>query len=50
MVHGRDGLDELTLNGVSDVAEVREHTVRNFTLEAGEAGLAQAPLSALAGV
>ena len=49
VVHGRDGLDELTLNGVSDVAEVREHTVRNFTLEAGEAGLMQAPLSALAG-
>src|SRR5271154_6816192 len=49
VVHGRDGLDELTLNGVSDVAEVREHAVRNFTVEAGEAGLAQAPLSALAG-
>src|SRR6202789_1786602 len=49
VVHGRDGLDELTLNGVSDVAEVREHTVRHFTLEAGEAGLKQAPLSALAG-
>jgi anthranilate phosphoribosyltransferase len=49
VVHGRDGLDELTLNGVSDVAEVREHTVRNFTLEAGQVGLAAAPLSALAG-
>jgi anthranilate phosphoribosyltransferase len=49
VVHGRDGLDELTLNGVSDVAEVREQTVRNFTVEAGEAGLAQAPLAALAG-
>jgi anthranilate phosphoribosyltransferase len=49
VVHGRDGLDELTLNGVSDVAEVREHTVRNFTLEAADAGLQQAPLSALAG-
>src|ERR1700677_1108328 len=49
VVHGRDGLDELTLNGVSDVAEVREHTVRHFTLEAGEAGLGQATLSALAG-
>ncbi len=35
VVHGRDGLDELTLNGVSEVAEVRDHTVRNFTLEAG---------------
>jgi anthranilate phosphoribosyltransferase len=49
VVHGRDGLDELTLNGVSEVAEVREHTVRNFTLEAGDAGLRQAPLSALQG-
>jgi anthranilate phosphoribosyltransferase len=49
VVHGRDGLDELTLNGVSEVAEVREHTVRNFILEAGDAGLQQAPLSALQG-
>jgi anthranilate phosphoribosyltransferase len=49
VVHGRDGLDELTLNGVSDLAEVRGGTVRNFTLEAGEAGLAHAPLQALAG-
>jgi anthranilate phosphoribosyltransferase len=49
VVHGRDGLDELTLNGVSDVAEVREHTVRNFTLAASDAGLNPAPLQALAG-
>jgi anthranilate phosphoribosyltransferase len=49
VVHGRDGLDELTLNGMSDMAEVREHTVHNFTVEAGDVGLAAAPLSALAG-
>lgn len=49
VVHGRDGLDELTLTGISEVAEVREHTVRNFTLEPAEAGLAQAPVAALAG-
>src|ERR1700677_2090935 len=49
VVHGRDGLDELALNGVSEVAEVREHTVRNFSFEAGDVGLAPAPLSALAG-
>src|SRR3984957_10596039 len=49
VVHGRDGLDELTLNGVSEVAEVRDQTVRNFTLEASDAGLQQAPLSALQG-
>jgi anthranilate phosphoribosyltransferase len=49
VVHGRDGLDELTLNGLSDLAEVRQQKVRSFTLDAGEAGLARAPLSALAG-
>jgi anthranilate phosphoribosyltransferase len=49
VVHGRDGLDELSLNGVSDVAEVREHTVRNFSVEAGDTGLQAAPLSALSG-
>jgi anthranilate phosphoribosyltransferase len=49
VVHGRDGLDELSLNGVSDVAEVREHTVRNSSLEAGDTGLQSAPLSALIG-
>ena len=42
-------MDELTLNGVSDVAEVRELAVRNFTLEPGEVGLMQAPLHAVAG-
>jgi anthranilate phosphoribosyltransferase len=49
VVHGRDGLDELTLNGLSDVAEVRGQQVRDFTLEPGELGLPPAPLHALAG-
>jgi anthranilate phosphoribosyltransferase len=49
VVHGRDGLDELTLNGVSEVAEVRGREVRLFTMEPGDAGLDQAPISALSG-
>ena len=49
VVHGRDGLDELTLSGTSDLAEVQQQTVRNFTLAPEEAGLAPAPLQALAG-
>jgi anthranilate phosphoribosyltransferase len=49
VVRGRDGLDELTLNGMTDVAEVREDIVRHFTLEPGDAGLEQAPMHALAG-
>lgn len=49
VVHGRDGLDELTLDGPSDVSEVRGHEVRDFTVEATEANLPQAPLTALIG-
>jgi anthranilate phosphoribosyltransferase len=49
VVHGRDGLDELTLNGISEVAEVRGQTVRSFTLAAVDVGLSHAPLSALEG-
>jgi anthranilate phosphoribosyltransferase len=49
VVHGRDGLDELTLNGISDVSEVRGPAIRDFTLESTEANLPQAPLSALVG-
>jgi anthranilate phosphoribosyltransferase len=49
VVRGRDGLDELTLDGLSDVAEVRDHAIRMFTLDAAEAGLHPAPITALAG-
>ena len=49
VVHGRDGLDELTLDGPSDVSEVRGHEVRDFTVEAAEANLPQAPLTAFIG-
>jgi anthranilate phosphoribosyltransferase len=49
VVHGRDGLDELTLNGMTDVAEVRQQSVRHVTLQPGDVGLAEAPLHAVAG-
>ncbi len=49
VVRGADGVDELTLHGVSEVAEVRDHRVRLFQLDAAAAGLAPAPLSAIAG-
>jgi anthranilate phosphoribosyltransferase len=49
VVHGQDGLDELTLNGLSDVAEVRDQTIRRDTLSPDQAGLAPAPIAALAG-
>jgi anthranilate phosphoribosyltransferase len=49
VVHGLDGLDELTLDGASEIADVHDRIVRIFRIEPREAGLATAPLSAIAG-
>lgn len=50
VVHGHGGLDELSLEGPSEVAELRaDGTLRTFKLAPADAGLAPAPLSALAG-
>ena len=48
LVHGM-GLDELTVAGPNQVAEFRAGQLRSFTLTPEEAGLARAPLSAIAG-
>jgi anthranilate phosphoribosyltransferase len=47
-VHGQ-GLDELTLSGETQVAEYRDGTVREFIITPEQAGLARAPISAIAG-
>jgi anthranilate phosphoribosyltransferase len=50
VVHGRDGLDELSPCTVSDVAELREDgTVRTFSLAPEDAGLERVPPEAIAG-
>lgn len=49
VVHGAGGVDELTLESASEVAEVRGHTVRLFHMRPAEAGLEEAPLIALSG-
>ena len=49
VVHGLDGLDEITITGPTRVAEVRDGTVRAYEISPEEFGLNTAPLSSLAG-
>lgn len=49
VVSGEDGLDELTIHGRTRVIEVRDGGTREWFAEAGDYGLAEAPLEAIAG-
>lgn len=49
VVHGHDGLDELTTTGSTTVAELKGGTVRTFEVTPADAGLAPAKLSDLKG-
>lgn len=49
VVHGADGLDELTTTGVSHVAELRGGAVTMFDVSPEDAGLARATLADLKG-
>lgn len=49
VVHGSDGLDELTLSGVSYVAELKDGKIRRFELSPQDAGLKPASLDELKG-
>lgn len=49
VVHGHDGLDELTTTGSTDVAEVKDGQVTVFEVTPADAGLAPAKLSDLKG-
>ncbi len=49
VVHGVDGLDEITLTGPTMVAEVRGGSVREYAIEPGELGLETVAEAALAG-
>jgi anthranilate phosphoribosyltransferase len=49
VVHGADGLDEITLTGETDVAELRDGVVRRYTIVPEDFGLHRAPAEALRG-
>ena len=49
VVHGRDGLDEITISGPSKIGEVRDGQVRVYEIEPEELGLRRAPLAEIMG-
>ncbi|MFQ5861307.1 MAG: anthranilate phosphoribosyltransferase, partial [Dehalococcoidia bacterium] len=49
VVHGEDGLDEMTLSSPTRVWEVKDRRVHSFTVDPENAGLHRVPLSELKG-
>jgi anthranilate phosphoribosyltransferase len=49
VVHGLDGLDEITISGPTKVAEVREGWVTSYEITPEQFGLKRAPLSEISG-
>ncbi len=49
VVHGAGGLDEISLAGETLVADVREGTIRHYTVTPEDFGVARAPLQAIQG-
>jgi anthranilate phosphoribosyltransferase len=49
VVHGNDGLDEITITDATRIAEVRESKVRSYEVTPEEFGFRRAPLAAIEG-
>ena len=49
VVHGLDGLDEITITGPTRIAEAREGSVRSYEVEPEEFGMTRAPLQEISG-
>ena len=49
VVHGLDGLDEITITGTTRVAEARDGSVRSYEVEPEEFGMTRAALHAISG-
>jgi anthranilate phosphoribosyltransferase len=49
VVHGSDGLDEITISGPTYVAEVRDGSVRSYEIMPEQFGFSRAPIETLSG-
>jgi len=49
VVHGLDGLDEITISGATRIAEARDGSVRTYEVDPEEFGMKRAPLEEIAG-
>lgn len=49
VVHGLDGLDEITISGTTRIAEARDGSVRTYEVDPEEFGMKRAPLEEIAG-
>jgi anthranilate phosphoribosyltransferase len=49
VVHGADGLDEISISGETSIAEFRDGAVRSYTVVPEDFGLRRAPLEAIRG-
>lgn len=49
VVHGADGLDEISISGETSVTELRDGTVRNYTIAPEDFGLPRASVESLQG-
>ena len=49
VVHGADGLDEISISGETQVAEVREGAVRSYTVRPEDFGVSRSPIEEIAG-
>jgi anthranilate phosphoribosyltransferase len=49
VVHGNDGLDEITISTTTRIAELRDGQVRTYEVDPEEFGLQRAPLNTIAG-
>jgi anthranilate phosphoribosyltransferase len=49
VVHGSDGLDEITISGETKISEVRDREVRTYYVTPEDFGIERAPISAIQG-